>query len=285
MNKNENMNNESINAMKDFQKKQIKTNILLHKIIIFFLICINSGILAFIILYKSKISKIIAKNSKSLNKFIEDKQMLNKKDTQINKKLVNIFSSLRSMSYYFSYIFETTEEINLMKNSIKEIYKDENITINPEEFEMYFKFQGITDGDGYYILKNKINYSCNTFILIEAENKIKFGFFIKGAIIQESYFPYDDRENNCFLLFFNSKKIYKCKGDKTKLKINKNKNSIIIIGDDDIIIKDHFLNKGNHGKINFPFKSFENGINNEIELKGEFQIKGLEIFLIDVYNN
>ena len=67
MNKNENMNKESINAMKDFQKKQIKTNILLHKIIIFFLICINSCILAFIILYKSKISKIIAKNSKSSN--------------------------------------------------------------------------------------------------------------------------------------------------------------------------------------------------------------------------
>ena len=171
-----------------------------------------------------------------------------------------------------------------MKNSIKDFYKEQNITLFPEYFVLYFKYQAIRDGDTFEILKEKINYSFNTFIIIEAENKIKFGFFIQGAIIQETYYDYDDRENNCFLLFFKSEKIYKCKGDKTKLKIKDNKNGILIIGEDDVIIKENFLNKGNYGKINFPFNSFDNGMNNDIELNGEFKIKGIEIFALVLYN-
>ena len=198
---------------------------------------------------------------------------------------MNIFSTFHSYTYYFSYIFETSQEVNLMKNSIKSFYEEKNIKLNPAEFSMYCKFQGITDGDGPYILKEKINYSFNTFILFEAENKIKFGFFIQDAIIDESYHKYDDRGINCFLLFFKSEKIYKCKGDKTKLKIKNDKNGMLIFGEDDIIIKNNFLNKEKCGKINFPFKSFENGINNDIDLNGEFQVKGIEIFSLDLYNN
>ena len=94
-----------------------------------------------------------------------------------------------------------------MKNSIKSFYQEQNINLNPDNFTIHFKFQGITDGDYFDILYKKLNYCYNTFILIEAENKIKFGFFIQGAIIHESYYQYDDRENNCFLLIF---KVEKC---------------------------------------------------------------------------
>ena len=283
--KNENMNKESINAMKEFQKKHVKSNIFLHKIFFAFLLCLNLVLLIFIIIYKSKISQIKLRNEANTNILSKNKIQFDSNENKIQKKLVNIFSNLHSYTYYFSYIFETSKEVNLMKNTIKDFYEEQNIKLKPEEFTIYCKFQGISDGDGSYILKEKINYSYNTFILIEAENNIKFGFFIQGAIIEESYHKYDDRENNCFLLFFKSEKMFKCKGDKTKLKIKNDKSGILIIGEDDISIKNHFLNEEKCGTINFPFKSFENGISNDIDLNGEFRINGIEIFNIDFHNN
>ena len=283
--KNENMNDESVNKIKIFQSKYKKSNILLHKIILAFLFCLNFTLMIFIIIYNSKISGIKLRNDINDNILSENKKSIINNENKIQNKLVNIFSYLHSLNYYFSYIFETSQEVNLMKNSIKSFYQEKNINLNPDIFTLYFKYQGTTDGDYSYILNEKINYSFNTFILIEAQNKIKFGFFIQGAIIQESYYKYDDRENNCFLLFFKSGNMFKCKGDKTKLKLKKEDNEILIIGENDIIIKNHFLSQGNHGKINFPFKSFENDINNEIDLKGEFKILGMEIFAIDFHNN
>ena len=222
------------------------------------------------------------RNEESTNILLERKKTFINHKNEIQKKLVNIFSYFFSYNYYFSFAFETSKEVNLMKHSIKEFYEEQNINLIPENFVLYFRYQAIRDGDYFEILKEKINYSYNTFIMIETKNKTKFGFFIRGAIIQESYHQYDDRENNCFLLFFNSERRYKCKGDKTKLKIKNNDKGILIIGEDDVIIKDYFLNQGNYGKINFPFKSFENGLINDIELNGEFQIKGIEIFSIDL---
>ena len=282
--KNTNINEESINAVKEFQKKQTNNNIFLHKIFLFFLLCLNLALISFIIIYKTKISEIKLRNDENANNLFESKKSFNKEKNEIQKKLVNIFSYIFSYGYYFSFSFETSKEVNLMKNSIKDFYAEQNIELFPENFKLYFKYQAIRDGDSFEILKQKINYSFNTFIIIEAEKKIKFGFFIQGAIIQETYYEYDDRENNCFLLFFKSEKIYKCQGDKTKLKIKDNKNGILIIGEDDVVIKENFLNTGNYGKINFPFKSFENNIDNDIELNGEFKIRGIEIFSIVLYN-
>ena len=281
----ENMNDNSIKEMKNFQQKYKKSNIFLHKIALAFLCCLNFVLVIFIVLYKSKISNIKAKYDKNNIILSENKFSIINNENIIHKKLVNIFSYFNSFTYYFSYIFETSKEVNLMKNSIKSFYQEQNINLNPDNFTIHFKFQGITDGDYFDILYKKLNYCYNTFILIDAENKIKFGFFIQGAIIHESYYQYDDRENNCFLLFFQSGKMYKCNSDKTKLKINNDNKEILIIGENDIIIKDNFLEPGNHGIINFPFKSFENDINNEIDLNGEFKIKGIEIFVLDFYNN
>ena len=209
----------------------------------------NLGLLSFIIIYKSKISEIKLRNDKNTNNFLEKKNLFINNKNEIQKKLENIFAYFFSYAYYFSFAFETSKEVNLMKNTIKDFYKKKNINLFPDDFVLYFKYQAIRDGDTFEILKEKINYSFNTFILIEAENKIKFGFFIQGAIIQETYYEYDDRENNCFLLFFKIEKIYKCKGDKTKLKIKNDKNGILIIGEDDVIIKENFLKIGNYGKI------------------------------------
>ena len=86
-----------INAVKEFQKKQTNTNIFLHKIFLFFLLCLNLALISFIIIYKTKISEIKLRNDENANNLFESKKSFNKEKNEIQKKLVNIFS------YIFSY--------------------------------------------------------------------------------------------------------------------------------------------------------------------------------------
>ena len=62
---------------------------------------------------------------------------------------------------------------------------------------------------------------------------------------------------------------------------------MIVIGDNDIIIKKNFMRGDeNSGVINFPFKSFDvSTINSNIftGTNGEFAIRSLEIFSFDFY--
>ena len=68
--KNANINEESINAVKEFQKKQTNNNIFLHKIFLFFLLCLNLALISFIIIYKTKISEIKLRNDENANIFL-----------------------------------------------------------------------------------------------------------------------------------------------------------------------------------------------------------------------
>ena len=68
--KNTNINEESINAVKEFQKKQTNNNIFLHKIFLFFLLCLNLALISFIIIYKTKISEIKLRNDENANIFL-----------------------------------------------------------------------------------------------------------------------------------------------------------------------------------------------------------------------
>ena len=65
MMKKENMNDNSIKEMKNFQQKYKKSNIFLHKIALAFLCCLNFVLVIFIVLYKSKISNIKTKYDKN----------------------------------------------------------------------------------------------------------------------------------------------------------------------------------------------------------------------------
>ena len=66
-----NMNQESIKSIKDFNKKQVESNIKLHKVFLSMVIVVNIILVIFIIIYKLKISSI---KSKSDNQFINFKR-------------------------------------------------------------------------------------------------------------------------------------------------------------------------------------------------------------------
>ena len=271
-----NINKESIKSLKEYKLKQIQSNI---KIYIFFLsiiTLIDIGLIIFIILFKSRILKI-KNTSKSRYSFIKtnsDKLKSNK--ISIEKKVVNIISSSFMGIPHFSYIFETSDEVQMVKTHIAEFYKDKKgkiLDINKMNF--LFMFQGVSDGDNFDALADKIRFQNNILIIIETKNKNKFGFFSDDYVLvgDEEYISSD---KNCFIFSFTNKQRFDYIGNGTAFKINKD--NFYIIGNDDVIINNNFHEKG--GKIKFPFKSFDtnNLMFNIFTKNEEFLIKDIEIY-------
>ena len=79
--------------------------------------------------------------------------------------------------------------------------------------------------------------------------------------------------------------MFKCIGDKNKLKIEEDDDGMLIFGDNDIIIKNNYLQYDKKmGIINFPFKSFDvSTINNNIftDTTGEFHVRSIEVYFFD----
>lgn len=286
--KNDNINEESINSIKEFRKKQIQTNIKLHIIFFIMILILNIGLLFFIINYKSKISEIKLKTKKSTLSINTNKDTIIKNNNDIEHKLVNILAKGYEGNFRFSSILELSEEIQTIKNYIVDIFKNKYSSLpnlNASHIDLIFRYQFARDGDSISILKEKIDCSYHTLFLIQTDNEMKFGLFIEETILINDEDNYTYKDNNCFLFSFQKKGIFKCIGEQNKLEIDNN-NNILIIGDRDIIIKDNFLEfEKKLGIINYPFKSFDiSTINKNVftEINGEIKIRGIEIFTCDI---
>lgn len=286
--KNKNINEESVKAMKEFHEKQIKSNIKLHIIFLTLIIILNIGLLIFIFIYKSKISEIKSKtnnNSSSINK---DSDFIKENRNSIDHKIINIIANGYLGKYHFSFIFEKSSEVDKVKNTLVEYYKEKKMILDRDKLNIVFRYHGIFDGDSFSILKQRIEYSYNTFIFIETPNKEKLGFYIEDTIIFDKKNRFSDKENNCFLMSFKKDGFFKCKGKGNKLELKKDEDGMIIIGDGDIIIKKNYFRNEKSGITNFPFKSFDiSTINTNIftESNGENEIRGIEIFSFDIAYN
>jgi len=278
-----NINNDSYQSLKKFRENQIKSNIKLHLIFIFLILIIDIGFLIFIFVYKSKLSSLKSKSTQNTSLINTNKDLLETNNNLIAHKVINIVAQMPDLTYRFSLIFQTSDQVQKMKNSIKDFYKDtKNMNLDTNKFNMDFVYSAVMDGGEYKDMEFKITTSHNTFIIFEAENENKFGFYVEQPVIfsNKKEFPYTG--NNCFLFSFQHDGIYKCIGDKIKLSI-KDKEKMIVIGDDDIIIKKNFFNyEDKKGIINFPFKAFDvSTINKNIFTNGDenlFHIMGIEVF-------
>ena len=281
---NKNINEESIKAMKEFREKQIQSNIKLHILFFILIMLLNLGLFIFILIYKSKISEIKSKTNKNSSSINNDKDSLAQNRNEISHKLINIMANSYSGNYHFSFILETSEQVDKVKNSIVEFYKEKNMNLDKNKFNMNFKYHGIFDGDSFSTLKDLIGFSYHLFFCIEDITHKTFGFYIEDIILFDKKNKYIDKENNCFLMSFQKDGIFKCIGKKNKLELKNNDEGILIIGDGDIIVKNNYLQEKKLGVINYPFKSFDiSTINQNIftEVNGEFQIRGIEIFSFD----
>jgi hypothetical protein len=281
--KNNNINEESYNNLKNFRENQIKTNIRLHLLFIFLLVIVDLGLIFFIIIYKTKISNIKSRSSKDTSIINNNQDIIEKNNNLITKKFLNLIALSPSSIYRFSLILEKSSQVQKIKNSISSFYKDtKNMNLDINKFQMNFIFHSLMEGNTYMELSEKIYMSHNTFILFEGEKETKFGFFIEEpiALTKNNGFQYNG--NNCFLISFQRNGIYKCIGDKNKFSVKNDDNKMKVIGDDDIIIKNNFLSyEENKGINNFPYKAIDVSIINEnifTITNGEFHIMGMEVF-------
>ena len=269
MEKNENMNQNSVASIKEFKEKNIQSNICLHKIFIILLAIINIPLIIFLIIYKMELSKINQKISfdRSTISLLEKK--IKSTNTLANKKVVNVVSQTKKG--YITYLFETSEEVKAVKNLILSKKNIPNINI-----KMQMIFQGHFDGDDFKdVISKERPFNKNILFLIREDAINKFGFFF------ESGFSYESKDSNfnnknCFIFSFKTMEIYNYIGEDSCFKYINNQ---IIFGKNDVIIDNNFF--GNNCIINFPFNSFDiKNIQSNVftSTKGMILLEDIEIY-------
>jgi len=281
-----NINEDSYRTLKIYRQNQIKANIRLHLIFILLLFIIDIGLIIFIIIYKIKLSSLKYKTSQDSNMINSNKDFIDKNQNMITNKYLNIVAQSPQETIRFSLSLDNSQEVNKIKNNIIKFYKEnKNINLDINKFSMKFIYQAVMEGDTYTDIKNKINMYSNIFILFEAEEENKFGFFLEEQILLDNKHGFEYNGNNCFIMSFQHEGIFKCIGDKNKLRI-KDDDNLLLIGEDDIIIKNKFLFfEEKRSMVNFPFKAFDvSTINQNIftnNNENTFNTLAMEIFSFD----
>jgi len=281
-----NINEDSYRTLKIYRQNQIKANIRLHLIFILLLFIIDIGLIIFIIIYKIKLSSLKYKTSQDSNIINSNKDFIDKNQNMITNKYLNIVAQSPQETIRFSLSLDNSQEVNKIKNNIIKFYKEnKNINLDINKFSMKFIYQAVMEGDTYTDIKNKINMYSNIFILFEAEEENKFGFFLEEQILLDNKHGFEYNGNNCFIMSFQHEGIFKCIGDKNKLRI-KDEDNLLLIGEDDIIIKNKFLFfEEKRSMVNFPFKAFDvSTINQNIFTNNNeniFNTLAMEIFSFD----
>ena len=281
-----NINEDSYRTLKIYRQNQIKANIRLHLIFILLLFIIDIGLIIFIINYKIKLSSLKYKTSQDSNMINSNKDFIDKNQNMITNKYLNIVAQSPQETIRFSLSLDNSQEVNKIKNNIIKFYKEnKNINLDINKFSMKFIYQAVMEGDTYTDIKNKINMYSNIFILFEAEEENKFGFFLEEQILLDNKHGFEYNGNNCFIMSFQHEGIFKCIGDKNKLRI-KDEDNLLLIGEDDIIIKNKFLFfEEKRSMVNFPFKAFDvSTINQNIFTNNNeniFNTLAMEIFSFD----
>ena len=269
---NENINKKSIKSLKEFNENKIKSYIKFHKIFLSIIIMINLILIVFIAIYKAKICKFHLDLNANLSK--KKTNYISTISDSINHKLVNIL--VRSISplgnYHFSLIFEHSEEVDIVKEMIRN-YKQ------LKEIYLFLIYQGKTDSDESKAIFELIKFYSNILMMVETKNGEKFGFFFNEAITPNKNGYFESDSYDCFIFSLKDKAKYYAKVNKRTFEINKE--FAFNIGNGDIEINHNFHSFG--GNINFPFKSFyipENNGNIFNKINGKFDIKDIEIYLI-----
>jgi len=264
-----NINQESIKSLKEYNKKEVESNIKLHKVFLSMIIVVNIILVIFIIIYKLKISSIKSKSNINSLALKEKTNYITSVYDSIMLKLTNIFavSINTNGNFRFSMIFENSDEVNFVKNFF--FIRSALLLI----------YQVEADTDDTQIILDIIKYYTRTLILIETKNGEKFGFFFEDEIYPNRGEYFESNSNNCLLFSIGSKEKYNCASKSVMFQVNKD--TLFNIGNGDIKINYNFMTNG--GNIKFPFESFDIDENKDSifnKLNGHFEIQQLEIYIL-----
>ena len=167
----ENMNPESIKTLKEFHKKRINNNIKLHKIFLSMTILINIILIIFIIAYKTKIHDIQIKSQGNASVLKEKTNYKTSINNSILHKLVNIFTISMNFfgNYHFSMVFETSEEVNMVKSFISS-------STDIKSPSLLLIYQDVADSDDSQKILESIDYCFDILIIMENKNLINLDF-------------------------------------------------------------------------------------------------------------
>ena len=281
--KNNNINEESINSLKDFRQKQISANIKLHIIFIFLLLIINAGLITFVIIYKKKIHNLKKTTSSYHNQLDTEDETLASTNSELMHKLLNMAALNEYGLIRFSFLFEKSDEFKNIQSIIYDYRKEVEKVNVPEQYRYtYLIFQGMMDQNQDFI--DKVAYFSNVAFFIETYEGKKFGIFTTDIITPDKNKEYISKTDKLFLYSFETKKKYNYIGNgKNDLKLNYN-DKMIIVGDNEIVINYDYYNNG--GEFNFPLKTFDVSMINKnvfTESNGYISIKNIEVYAFSQY--
>ena len=277
-NKENNINEESKNELRNFRNNQINSNIKLHKLFLTLTILINIGLLFFIFFYKSKISEIKNLSNSHTSKINSQDSNLAYKKYSLDNKMVNIASLGAFGTFRFSFIFENSQQFQHAKAIINNYRKElgEKVSTNINEIDCIFMYQGVSDSDYLSSFIDKISYFENLLFLIQGENGKKFGIYHRCLLEPNKKHNFDSECKEVILFTFDNDKIYKFTGKKYSMHFNNDRFSL---GDNELIIYNEYFNNG--GYIDFPLKSFDFSTVNKNVLtaeNGNFEIRNIEVY-------
>ena len=252
MKNNENIDEQSIESLKEYQAKRIKQNICLHKVCLIMLFFINLGLLIFAILYKKQISTIRIIGRKNLTNFEEHENFISQRSLLNDKKIMRILARSYFGKFHFSYLIENSEDLNLIKNLIVEFYKEKGKNYDINRISCEIIYQNYVDGVTFENVMEVIEFY-NNIVVLFSNSKGRFGVYFENEIILDDGFSYVSESDKCFIFSFNTKKMYKYIGNKYSVKVSKDK--IFDFGNGDIIVYSNYTEVPL--EINFPFKSFD----------------------------
>ena len=281
-NKEKNIDEDSKIAIGDYNFKKISMNINYYKIFLGLCILSNIGLFVFIIIYQNKLKEIETLTKAYSTQSKNEEEKYNKHQSNIDNKLTNLIAISERRNNFFSYSFLNKSEYDLIKNFILDYHSNIN-NINYDQYNFTYKikmiYQSASDYFSYVDLVNLLNLRRNLLLIINSLDDEKFGIFLDEKIIFDKENQLNSEGKKFFLFSFSNKKMVKYIGKKSGIKINDKTESILVVGNNEIVIYNYFYNFG--GCINYPLNSFEkleNGNNNFINIKGNFDIKNLEIF-------
>ena len=283
-NKEKNIDEDSKIAIGDYNFKKISMNINYYKIFLGLCILSNIGLFVFIIIYQNKLKEIETLTKAYSTQSKNEEEKYNKHQSNIDNKLTNLIAISERRNNFFSYSFLNKSEYDLIKNFILDYHSNiNNINSNFAQNNFTYKikmiYQSASDYFSYVDLVNLLNLRRNLLLIINSLDDEKFGIFLDEKIIFDKENQLNSEGKKFFLFSFSNKKMVKYIGKKSGIKINDKTESILVVGNNEIVIYNYFYNFG--GCINYPLNSFEkleNGNNNFINIKGNFDIKNLEIF-------
>ena len=283
-NKEKNIDEDSKIAIGDYNFKKISMNINYYKIFLGLCILSNIGLFIFIIIYQNKLKEIETLTKAYSTQSKNEEEKYNIHQSNIDNKLTNLIAISERRNNFFSYSFLNESEYDLIKNFILDYHSNiNNINSNFAQNNFTYKikmiYQSASDYFSYVDLVNLLNLRRNLLLIINSLDDEKFGIFLDEKIIFDKENQLNSEGKKFFLFSFSNKKMVKYIGKKSGIKINDKTESILVVGNNEIVIYNYFYNFG--GCINYPLNSFEkleNGNNNFINIKGNFDIKNLEIF-------